>query len=180
MIFAPVAAWIFIHCLMITIDGLSDEILKSDAVVILGNKVNPDGTLSPRLEARMEAGLKLYEDQMVDKVVVSGGLGKEGHYEANKMRDYLVDNGVPEQDIIVDNAGDNTLASARNSKILSKEYHFQTIILVSQFYHISRAKVAFQDVGFIRVLGVHCDYFEARDAYSLFREFFAYYFYLLR
>jgi len=161
----------------IIIDGLVDEPTKSEFAVIFGNTVNEDGSLSERLTARLEKGIDLYKNDMVEKVVVSGGLGKEGYYEATEMQKYLLLKGIPKQDILVDNAGNNTWLTAQNFK---KKYpDTASIIVVSQFYHIKRAKLAFYKSGYKKITGVHADYYELRDAYSLFREFFGYYKYLL-
>lgn len=52
--------WLCGHLIYITIDGLTDKNMHADIAVVLGNTVNEDGTLSERLEKRMECGLKLY------------------------------------------------------------------------------------------------------------------------
>ncbi|WP_394776006.1 ElyC/SanA/YdcF family protein [Flavobacterium sp.] len=69
---------------------MTDTLKKADIAVILGNKVNDDGTLSERLEKRLECGLKLYRDNRIKKILVSGGLGSEGYYEGDKMKEYLI------------------------------------------------------------------------------------------
>ena len=51
----------------------------------------------------------------------------------------------------------------------------EKVIVITQFYHISRAKLALKKVGIKNVGGASPDYFESRDFYSLFREFFGYY-----
>jgi len=79
--------------------------------------------------------------------------------------------------IIIDNKGNNTQATADNVKGLILPT--QAIIVVSQFYHISRTKLALRQAGFKEVKGVHANYFELRDFYSIFREFFGYYKYLI-
>lgn len=38
----------------------------------------------------MECGLQLYEKNRVKKIIVSGGFGKEGFYEGDKMKEYLI------------------------------------------------------------------------------------------
>jgi vancomycin permeability regulator SanA len=38
--------------------------------VILGNKVNEDGTLSTRLEKRLETGIALYQQHRIQKILV--------------------------------------------------------------------------------------------------------------
>ncbi len=42
--------WFFGHITYIIIDGLTKNEERADIAVILGNKVNEDGTLSERLE----------------------------------------------------------------------------------------------------------------------------------
>ena len=168
-------SWFLVHSFCITIDGLSAKGCQADVAVIMGNKVNEDGTLSVRLKMRMECGLKLYQSHRVRYLIVSGGLGKEGFYEADKMKDYLIANAVPDSAIIVDNHGDNTLNTVKNSIIIAKARGFKSLVVVSQFYHLTRSKMLFRHSGFKNVCSATPKYFEPRDIFSLFREFFAYY-----
>lgn len=167
--------WFTAHLTFITIDGTTDGGHKADIAVILGNKVNEDGTLSERLEKRMECGLELYKSGRVKKIVVSGGFGKEGFYEGDKMKEFLINNKVPDSVIIVDNHGDNTLATVLNTLKLKDSLQFKSLIVVSQYFHLSRTKMLFRKHGFDKTDGVSPDYFERRDFYSLPREFPAYY-----
>ncbi|MEP6930142.1 MAG: YdcF family protein, partial [Flavobacterium sp.] len=95
--------WFIGHTIFIIADGLHDNGKNADVAVILGSKVNEDGTLSERLEKRLECGLDLYRKHRVKKIIVSGGLGKEGFYEGDKMKAFLIANKVPDSLIIVDN-----------------------------------------------------------------------------
>lgn len=176
---AALAAWFLVHILFITIDGLRNSYQKSDAAVVFGNKVNEDGTLSPRLKARLDKSIELYNNGDVAHIIVSGGLGKEGHYEARKMRDYLREQHIPEWAIIVDDYGDNTLKSVQNTIGICKQTGFKSVIAVSQYYHITRIKTMFKQEGGVLVEGASPAFFEWRDFYSVTREFFAFYAYLL-
>lgn len=167
--------WLFGHLIYTTIDGLKDEKKQADLAVILGNKVNEDGTLSERLEKRLECGLILYRNRRVNKILVSGGLGKEGFYEGEKMKDYLIKNGVPDSVIIVDNFGKNTIATVDNTLKLKDSLNFRSLIVVSQYFHLTRTKKFFKKRSFENVSSVSPKYFEFRDIYSLLREFGAYY-----
>lgn len=167
--------WFLGFVCFITIDGLTDNGQKADLAVVLGNKINLDGSLSERLQKRLECGLKLYKQQRVKKILVSGGLGREGFYEGDKMRDFLVNNGVPISSIIIDNDGNNTLATVKNTINLRDSLGFDSIIVVSQYFHLTRTKMLFKKNHFDNVNGVSPNYFEIRDLYSLFREFAAYY-----
>lgn len=169
--------WFFLHNLAIVVDGLWDEKASCDIAVILGNTVQKDGRLSPRLKSRVDKGLEMYQQGWCKQLVVSGGFGKEGHWEGSAMAAYLQQKGVPASAIVIDNQGHNTQATAQNTL-----QYFPTstsVMVISQYYHISRTKLAFQQAGFSKVNGVHADYFELRDFYSIFREFFGYYKYWL-
>lgn len=171
--------WLLIHCGFVTIDGLSDDYVKSDVAIVLGNKVKENGELSDRLKARLDVAVKLFKDSVVKCIVVSGGVGKEGFDEALVMKSYLVDNQIPRYVVIVDNKGNNTYLTASNFVEINKEYQFKYVILVSQFYHLSRTKLIFKKFGFEKLSTAHAKYFEWRDIYSLMREFPAYYKYLI-
>ncbi|WP_296151029.1 YdcF family protein [uncultured Flavobacterium sp.] len=168
--------WYLGHITYITIDGLSDEGKSADVAIILGSKVNEDGTISERLEKRMECGLQLYEKNRVKKIIVSGGFGKEGFYEGDKMKEYLIKNGIPDSAIIVDNKGDNTLATVENTLKLQDNLQFKSAIVVSQYFHVTRTKKFFKDRNFENVTSACPHYFEVRDLYSIQREFVAYYY----
>ena len=169
--------WFVIHEVIVITDGLTDENTKTDIAVIYGNTVHEDGTLSERLKARLHRGIQLYNDSLTDLLFVSGGLGKEGFYEGDKMQEYLIEKGIPAEKIVVDNQGNNTQLTTQN--FVKKFGTKKSVVVVSQYHHISRAKLAFRKVGFKQVTGAHADYFEIRDIYSCIREFFGYYSYLL-
>lgn len=167
--------WFLGHSAFILYDGISDNGKNADLAVIQGNKVNEDGTLSKRLEMRLETGVQLFKSGRVKRILVSGGLGKEGFYEGDKMKEFLVAHAVPDSLIIVDNFGNNTRASVENTLALRKQIHFNSIIVVSQYFHVTRTKKLFRDKGFENVSSASPDYFEWRDIYALVREFPAYY-----
>ncbi|NMR34157.1 YdcF family protein [Chryseobacterium aquaticum] len=170
-----IVVWFLSHTIYIVIDGLSDRQQKADIAVILGSKVNKDGTLSERLKQRLESGLKLYKSNRVKKILVSGGFGKEGYYEGDKMKEFLMQKGVPDSLIIVDNLGNNTRLTVENTLKMRSKEKFNSIIVVSQYFHVTRTKKLFEDKGFENVSSVSPDYFEWRDLYSIVREFPAYY-----
>lgn len=170
-----ILTWFLGHSIFIVYDGLSDNGTKADLAVILGNKVNEDGTLSKRLETRLRTGVQLFKAGRVKQILVSGGLGKEGFYEGDKMKEFLKTHDVPDSVIIVDNLGNNTRASVDNTLTLTKRMSFDSLIVVSQYFHVSRTKKLFRDRGFKNVSSASPDYFEWRDIYAIIREFPAYY-----
>ncbi|MBW8523615.1 YdcF family protein [Chryseobacterium chendengshani] len=168
-------AWFLIHTVYIIIDGLSDDGQKADLAIILGSKVNEDGSLSERLKERLETGANLYKKQRVKMILVSGGLGKEGFYEGDKMKEFLITKGISDSVILVDNKGNNTRLTVENTLEFQKKYPFKSSIVVSQYFHVTRTKKLFKERGFQDIKSVSPRYFEWRDLYSVMREFPAYY-----
>lgn len=167
--------WFVIHEAVLIIDGLRDEKEPCEFAIILGSKVNEDGSLSNRLQARLDAGLELYRNHIVQKIFVSGGTGKEGFPEGDKMAEYLIQQGIPAKDIVIDNQGNTTRMTAENFAAQFPEC--KSVIVVSQYFHVSRCKLSLKQAGIENVYGVHARIFELRDLFSLFREFFAWYVY---
>lgn len=165
---------------LIVAEGLTDEVRPSDVAVVLGSKVHPDGTPSPRLQARLGRALDLYRQGQTPRILVSGGTGVEGVPEGTAMKRWLVAQGVPEAHVIVDDAGVDTRATARNAVGLMRAHDLHSAIVVSQYFHVPRTKLAFAQEGLPGVGSAHPAYFEARDLYSLAREIPGYASYLLR
>jgi vancomycin permeability regulator SanA len=171
--------WFVCHSIYIVIDGLVSSSKNADAAVVMGTKVNTDGTLSHGLQARVDCAYELYKAGRVRYIMVSGGRGSEGYDEAEVMKTYLLGKGVPEDAIVPDNMGSNTLATVKNTIQPARTYNWKYIIVVSQYYHISRAKMFFGLEGFENVYDVSPVYFEWLDPYYIFREFWAFYIGLL-
>jgi vancomycin permeability regulator SanA len=166
--------------IIIVTDGLIDNVKKSDVIVILGNKVELDGSPSPRLKSRLDKGLELYKKNLAPLVIVSGGTGVEGYDEALTMKNYLINQGIPSENIIQDSAGIDSFNTARNAKKIISEMKLSSALVVSNYYHISRTRLAFNKLGVEKVYSAHADYFETRDFYSIAREVAGYYYHLIR
>lgn len=78
-----------IHTIFIVIDGLYDEKGKSDVGVILGNKVNVDGSLSDRLIYRLDKGVELYKDSTISLIVVAEDWEKKDIMKDQKWQSIL-------------------------------------------------------------------------------------------
>jgi len=170
MILAVLVAGFLILCGWIVGTGLNDDTPDSDVAIVLGNMVLPDGQPSPRLAARLDAALALYQQGKVKQVIVSGGTGKEGFSESAVMRDYLVGKGVPAARVIEDPDGVTTWATAENSAAIMRQQNLTSAIVVSQHFHIVRSRLALQAMGIGPVGHAHARIFEWRDLYSTLRE----------
>lgn len=159
---------------VIVATGLNDKITNADVIIVPGNAVAPNGTPSPRLQARLDAALKLYQEHRAPLIFVSGGTGKEGFDEAISMSTYLSKNGVPSAAIVKDSLGIDTAATARNAAIFMRANNLKSAIIATQYFHVARTKLALERNG-IQVTGTaHARYIEMRDLYSIPREAIAY------
>ena len=177
---AALVAWFIISAALISWSGLADDAVRADAAVVFGNTVLPDGRPSPRLQGRLDRALEIHREGLVPFIIVSGGIGVEGHDEAEVMKRYLVEHGVPAAAVHADGGGTNTLETARNASRLLAEKGMTSAVVVTQFFHVPRARRALRKCGVPTVHGAHARYFEWRDVYATAREVLAYYAYLLK
>lgn len=163
------------------VSGLRDDVQRSDVGIVLGSKVMEDGTPSKRLQARLDRAADLYQQGMFAHVIVSGGTGIEGYSEARVMADYLsARRAVPAAAIILDEHGDDTDATARNSAAIMQARGFASALVVTQYFHVPRSRYALRRAGVRTVHAAHAHYAEARDVYSTARELVALPLYWLR
>lgn len=150
--------------------GFYDVTSPSDLIVVLGNEVYKDGSLSPRLQARMDRAIQLYHDKRGHYLFVSGGTGLNGVGEAAAMKAYAQANNVPASRIIADPLGVNTEATAKNAALFMQREKLSSAIMVSQYFHLARCDFAFKSHGVANRGRSFARYFEWRDVYSIFRE----------
>lgn len=130
-----------------------DELQRSDVIIVLGARVRPDGTLSNSLEYRMQTALAAYEAGYADCFIVCGAQGgDEPCTEASAMKAYLTKRGVPEANVFTDDQSFNTRQNVEHAKAIMDEQGFSTAIVVTNAYHVARAKALCQDAR-IEVLG---------------------------
>ena len=174
-------AWILIHAIYITIDGLKADPAKADIAIVLGNRVYSDGSLASWTKGRVDKSLELYQQRKVKAIFVSGGMGVEDHYpEGKAMKAYLVSKGVPDSAVIEDNEGANTYLTAVNFLRWNKERNYSSVVIVSQFYHITRSKYILRKMGFAgSVYSATSEVYSWKDITGTMREVPAFYKYLL-
>jgi vancomycin permeability regulator SanA len=112
--------------------------------LVLGAQVDPDGTPSPFLAARLDLARRLLAAGKVRVLLVSGDHMNWDYDEPDAMRTWLLDHGVPDGKIVRDYAGFDTYDScARAVRI----FGVHRAIVVTQTYHLPRAVMLCRRLG---------------------------------
>ena len=109
-----------------------------EVLVVLGNKMNDDGNFSVEMMKRLTKALEV--EKKYDKVLCCGGIANTiaGVREADRMKEYLVKNGVDESKIVIENNSTTTKENAKFSKEILEGLGVKEITLLSSRSHIMR------------------------------------------
>ena len=120
-----------------------------DYALVLGCGLKKDGSPSLMLKDRLNKVIELYESGIVKEIIISGEDSKN-YSEVNAMENYLLKNGVLNNQIIRDNIGNSTRASLINFK---ENYPDKSVIIITQKYHMYRALYIADSIN-INAIGV--------------------------
>ena len=124
-----------------------DEAQPADIIVVLG-AAEYRGKPSPVLRARLDHALVLYNEGLAPRILTTGGAGGDPVYtEGDVGRAYLVSRGVPSEAIVVDAEGASTVYSTASAAEIMRRMALKSCIVVSDGYHIFRAKRMLQSSG---------------------------------
>ncbi|MEV0608394.1 ElyC/SanA/YdcF family protein [Polymorphospora rubra] len=140
--------------------------------LVLGAQVRPDGQPSEFLAARLDLARRLFEQGTVRALLVSGDHGQPEYDEPGAMRRWLLDQGVPDDKVVLDHAGFDTYDSCLRA---NRIFGVEQVIVVTQSFHIERAVAVCREVG-LDAVGVGDDSvsrFERAWRWGSFRERFA-------
>jgi SanA protein len=103
------------------------DVPQKEYALVLGAAAYGD-KLSDILKDRVDTAIELYNAKITPNLIMSGASN-----ETAAMKNYAVEKGIPEEAILEDPTGVNTLASIKN---ISAD---KSIVIVSQKYHLPRA-----------------------------------------
>jgi vancomycin permeability regulator SanA len=128
--------------------GHTDYRRTADLAVVPGARVHADGSLSMAVDDRVITAAGLYRAGRVRRILMSGGPGDGSVHETEAMRDRAIGLGVRAEDIATDRGGINTAATVANAMAMrSLAGGNARVLVVSEFYHLPRLKLAFQRAG---------------------------------
>lgn len=151
-----IAAGIALYLASVTVriqeQSILDEARAADVIIIMG-AAEYRGRPSPVLRARLDHGLDLFRRGLAPRIMTTGGAGGDPvHTEGEVGRAYLVRNGVPSEAIIVEAEGESTVHTLVAAAEMMERMNLKSAVVVSDGYHIFRAKKILQDRG-LQVFG---------------------------
>jgi uncharacterized SAM-binding protein YcdF (DUF218 family) len=124
-----------------------DEARPVDVILVMG-AAEYRGRPSPVLKARLDHALALYARGLAPMIMTTGGAGGDPQFtEGTVGRDYLIDRGIPSERIIVEEESESTAYSVAAATEIMRRMGLRSCVLVSDGYHIFRAKKMMQAEG---------------------------------
>lgn len=153
IIFALLFILIILVLIFYWLDYEMNAALKNEAdgsneyVVILGAKVKPGGIPSQSLKNRLDAAVDYLQKYPTVKAIVTGGQGAdEDRTEASVMADYLIEHGISEERVLLEDQSTTTYENLLFAKKLLPE-NTESITIISNDFHLKRATILAQKLG---------------------------------
>jgi len=123
--------------------------------IVLGGMANFDEELGrikfSEAADRLFQTIGLYKTGYIDQFIIVGGSGSilyPEKIESEIVRTYLLQIGIPENDILIENKSKNTHENALfTAELLEQQNYRDSCLLVTSSFHARRAKACFSKVG---------------------------------
>lgn len=144
--------WEYAHEEMeINSDVLPDGLDDSDklCIVVLGYQLNADGSMQDELIGRLKVALESAKKYPNAYVACTGGGTAENNpdvTEADQMANWLIENGLDKERLIVENKSSSTVENAQFTyNILRENYpDIDSIAIVTSDYHVQRGSLLYK------------------------------------
>lgn len=125
-----------------------------DFVIILGSKINNDGSLTPLLKGRVDKAIEFGEEQLANTkkkiyYIPSGGKGKdEVISEGEAIKKYLIKQGINKKYILVEDKSTSTVENMKYSNnIIVNKKKAAKVCFSTTNYHVFRSGVIATNCG---------------------------------
>ncbi len=143
-----------------TLQRLAD-IPRSEVALILGASVKRDGTPSEALRDRVMTGVRLYEQGVVKRLLLTGDDGAFHVNEIAAMQRLVREQGIPDDRVLIDGHGYRTYESCKHA---AQQFGIKQALVVTQRFHVARALYVCEALG-IKSFGVTSDLQTYRKGY---------------
>jgi len=130
-----------------------EAVQPAPVAIVFGAGLWRSGAPTPVLADRVTTAAELYEQGVVEKILLSGDNSDPGYNEPEAMRQLALRLGVPEEALVLDFAGRRSYDTCYRARYV---FGVQRAIAVTQAYHLPRAVYSCRELG-IDTQGVAAD-----------------------
>ena len=134
----------------IQLDCVPENLPEDDSlcIIILGKKLNADGSMTDELIGRLKLGMSIAEAYPNSYIAVTGGGTADNNPNATEglqMGKWLLKQGLEESRIIVEDRAPDTVGNAQNTyAILQEQYpNVDSVVILTSDYHVARGSILF-------------------------------------
>ena len=150
---------VLLGTIIIAVKAIKKDVeYNKDYMLILGCKIRNDGTLTPLLRGRVDRAIE-FRNKQLEKTnkdlifIPSGGKGNdEVIAEAEAIKNYLLEQGIKDKNILLENKSKNTYENIKYSYKLIKNKN-SNICFSTTNYHVLRAGLIATEQG-IKIDGI--------------------------
>lgn len=126
---------------------------KVQTVMVLGASVYRNKTMSDMLKDRAERAIEIYRANKAENILVSGDGQSKNYNEVEVVKNYLLEQGIPQEKILLDYYGFDTYDSLYRARDI---FGLKNIIISTQNFHLPRAIFIAQGLG-LQAYGIIAD-----------------------
>ena len=124
-----------------------DQARPAEAIVVFGT-AQYNGVPSPVLAARLDHAIELYERDLAPVIVVTGGNQPGDKFtEATASANYLIQRGVPDEDVLREVFGTTSWQSLAAAANFLGDRSISHVLLVSDPFHSLRIRAMASELG---------------------------------
>ena len=147
VVFALLGAYLAVTFVQVWLASRRDDARPADAIVVLG-AAQFNGVPSSILRARLDHAYDLYERKLAPVIVVTGGRQPGDRFtEATAGANYLIERGVPDEDILREVEGTSSWESLAAASHFMQERDIDSVVLVSDAFHSFRINAIADELG---------------------------------
>lgn len=124
-----------------------------DICIVMGGSIRYNNGQTERLVFgngvdRLMHSIDLYRKQKIKRILLSGGSGYitiQHVKEADLLKPVLINFGIPDSVIYIENQSRNTYENALQSKLVLKQHpQIKSVLVITSAYHVIRTKACFE------------------------------------
>jgi uncharacterized SAM-binding protein YcdF (DUF218 family) len=141
---------VFLLVNVLTIPHSNTPLTHFDAIIVLGNPSNPDGSPGPEQRERVLEAVREYQAHVAPIVIMSGAAAHNAVTESHSMAQLALAEGVPASAIVEEPRALNTIQNLIYSSELMHQHNWSSAEIVSSPSHLPRTAVLMNNLNLQR------------------------------